>query len=148
MVMRRIVLINQSTTRLPFADLLLVTQALQTQIDRDFAPLWGIRAQITALRRHDPLPAGAWVLRLVDEAPEDAGIQLMLNINPSHACKPAPIGRCRPATLYWRCWRLRWDTFLCVPPTLPRPRMGIWCGIWWKSVIRARCFRTPLGTSR
>jgi hypothetical protein len=66
MAVRRIVLLNQSSVNIPFADIVKVAQALQTQVDRDFTPIWGIRAQITPLHPQDPLPSGAWPIRIVD----------------------------------------------------------------------------------
>jgi hypothetical protein len=46
-------------------------QALQTQLDRDFAPTWGVRARLTALRPVLP-EAGVWGLILHPGKPDSA----------------------------------------------------------------------------
>ena len=43
MTIRHIVLVNASTAQIADSDVAAVAQALQTQVDRDFGPQWGIQ---------------------------------------------------------------------------------------------------------
>ena len=82
MAVRRVVLSNRSSAAIGFSELAAVAQALQTQVDRDFAPVWGVRAQITALNPGDPVPAGAWPMTIVDKPVGGLGIHLDKNHRP------------------------------------------------------------------
>lgn len=76
MKMIRIALQNKSSRNIPYAALSQVAQALQTQIDRDFGPIWGIHAQITALQEGDTVPALIWLMTILDHSEAGLGVHL------------------------------------------------------------------------
>ncbi len=45
-----------------------VLPALQTQVHRDFAPVWGIDADLTFLHKHSQIPSGCWWLGIFDDS--------------------------------------------------------------------------------
>jgi hypothetical protein len=65
--LRRVAVMNRSAM-LPDAEARKVVRALQLQVDRDFAPTWGVDARLSFVGRHaDPAP-GSWWLTLLDDA--------------------------------------------------------------------------------
>ncbi len=82
MPVRHVVLINKSSMNLSFTQLGEVAQALQTQLDRDFAPAWGIRAQILPLHTTDRVPARAWPIFILDQSDAGLGVHLDKNGRP------------------------------------------------------------------
>src|ERR1700730_1735106 len=65
--MINIVLVNQSTV-VKDADVSAWTEALQTQVTRDFLPAWGVDAKLSFLPKGQNPPAGSWVLAVLDNA--------------------------------------------------------------------------------
>ncbi|MBV9178395.1 MAG: hypothetical protein JO297_15320 [Nitrososphaeraceae archaeon] len=49
--LRRVVLQNKSSRSIGLDDLAKLAPALQTQVDRDFFPVWGVRAQIFPIQQ-------------------------------------------------------------------------------------------------
>jgi hypothetical protein len=71
----KIALTDQSTAGAA-ADLQQIAAALQQQVDHDFAPVWGARADISALAAGAPVPAGTWPVKIVDSIPGAGGVHL------------------------------------------------------------------------
>jgi len=67
MALIKVALINSSTV-LKDADVQQVLPALQAQIHNDFAPAWGIDADLTFVAQGAPPPAGSWWLTFLDDA--------------------------------------------------------------------------------
>lgn len=63
----QIAIINASTV-ITDAEAAPVVTAMQTQVSRDFAPLWGIDATLTYVPKGHPAPAGDWQLALLDNS--------------------------------------------------------------------------------
>src|SRR6202171_2412270 len=65
--MINIALVNQSTV-VKDAYASVMTDALQTQVTRDFYPVWGVDAKLTFVSHgNDPGP-GSWVIAILDNA--------------------------------------------------------------------------------
>lgn len=62
-----IAVVNESTV-LADAQVAEMTAALQTQVSRDFAPVWGIDAQLAFVPKGQTAPAGAWSLAVLDDS--------------------------------------------------------------------------------
>jgi len=62
----RVAVINRSAT-LDDHEVRATVAALQTQVHRDFAPVWGIDADLVCVPRSSPPPADAWEVVLVDD---------------------------------------------------------------------------------
>lgn len=60
-----VAVINASTI-IPDDECRRVTAALQTQVSRDFAPVWGTDAALTFVPSHDTPPPGNWWLSILD----------------------------------------------------------------------------------
>jgi hypothetical protein len=73
---QRIGLINKSSKSIDFSEIIGVARALQIQVDRDFGPIWGVRAQITPFRQDDSIPPGVWPINIVDHPTGGLGIHL------------------------------------------------------------------------
>ncbi|HXJ15494.1 MAG TPA: hypothetical protein VNH19_24740 [Candidatus Limnocylindrales bacterium] len=73
---RHVVLQDQSKLNLTLAQLDSVAQALQTQLDRDFTPVWGVRALVHAIDRNQAVPHGAWPMRILDQSQAGLGVHL------------------------------------------------------------------------
>lgn len=72
-----IVLIDQTADHVvPHTQLQPIAAALQQQVDNDFAPVWGVRADISAPAPGDAIPSGAWEVRIIDSLPEGGGVHL------------------------------------------------------------------------
>ena len=65
--MINMVLVNQSTV-VKDAEVSAWTAALQTQVTRDFFPIWGVNAKLSSLPHGKNAPAGSWVLAILDNA--------------------------------------------------------------------------------
>jgi hypothetical protein len=52
------------------SDLAKVSAALQRQVLRDLAPIWGLQASIDPFPSYDDVPPGYWPVVIVDEAPQ------------------------------------------------------------------------------
>src|SRR5207237_10090200 len=76
MKLLHIVLLNKSTQNISFADLSQAAAALQTQLDRDFTPIWGVRAQIVPLNHGSPVPLHTWPIIILDRPKNGLGIHL------------------------------------------------------------------------
>jgi hypothetical protein len=85
--LRRVALQNKSSRRIGFDDLVPLASALQTQVDRDFFPVWGVRAQIFTLQQDDSVPNGVWPIFFIDPIDEPdhqgAGVHLSPNGQPN-----------------------------------------------------------------
>jgi len=73
---RHVVLQDQSALNLTLAQLDSVAQALQTQLDRDFTPVWGVHALVQAIDRNHAVPRGAWPMRILDQSQAGLGVHL------------------------------------------------------------------------
>lgn len=82
MVIRRIVLSDQTTSGVDPSQMTAVAAALQTQLDRDFSPIWGPRAQVTALASGDAVPPRTWPVFIVDQPDAGLGVHLDQNGKP------------------------------------------------------------------
>ncbi|HEY1599697.1 MAG TPA: hypothetical protein VGG64_08855 [Pirellulales bacterium] len=56
------------------ADLALIVAALQVQVTRDFAPIYGYDAHLLAVSKGGAVPAGAWTLDIADNADEPGAL--------------------------------------------------------------------------
>jgi hypothetical protein len=63
----RVAVLNQST-RVTDDEIKTAVAALQTQIHRDFAPVWGIDAELTLTTKGAGPEEGSWWLQILDEA--------------------------------------------------------------------------------
>ena len=63
----QIAVLNASTV-LTDAQVQAVVPALQTQVSRDFAPVWGVDATLSFVARGHQPPAGAWWMSILDDA--------------------------------------------------------------------------------
>lgn len=66
-------IINLSTVVLQF-QVQSAAMALQTQIDRDFSPIWGIDATIIVLRSGQQIPAGTWLIYIMDTSDQQGAL--------------------------------------------------------------------------
>ena len=64
----QIAIINQSTVVTDDAEVSAVVAALQTQISRDFAPAWGIDAELRLVPRGGKPKSGEWWLAILDDS--------------------------------------------------------------------------------
>lgn len=73
----KIVLIDQTAEHVVQLDQLQpIAAALQQQVDNDFAPVWGVRADISAPAPGDAIPPGAFHVNIVDSIPGAGGVHL------------------------------------------------------------------------
>src|SRR6516165_12426450 len=73
----QIVLIDKTAGGVvPPSQLQPIAAALQQQVDNDFAPAWGARADISAPAAGDAIPPGAWRVNVVDSLPGLGGVHL------------------------------------------------------------------------
>jgi len=63
----RIAIVNRSTV-MKDAAVEKIAAALQTQVDRDFAPIWGAGAQLQFVGRKQSAPEAAWWLTVLDSS--------------------------------------------------------------------------------
>lgn len=84
MVSRRTALVNQSSSRSVAYRFVDAAAALQHQLDGDFTPVWGGRAQVVAVRPREPVPAGYWPIYIKDslDDPHELGVHLDKNGRP------------------------------------------------------------------
>jgi hypothetical protein len=78
MVTRRIALVNRSPAHISAPTLDAAAQALQTQVDRDFGPSWGVRAQVVPFHAHETPPDTYWPIAIVASLgdPRELGVHL------------------------------------------------------------------------
>ena len=55
-------LVSQSN-QVPNWEVQIVAAALQTQVSRDFTPIWGVDATVSAFDQLGDLPSGFWPIR-------------------------------------------------------------------------------------
>ncbi|HEY4027637.1 MAG TPA: hypothetical protein VGO86_14515 [Candidatus Dormibacteraeota bacterium] len=67
-----VALVNRASVDLELDRL---ARALQTQVDRDFAPVWGTPARVTAVSGRRP-PSGSWPIYIVREPQAGLGVHL------------------------------------------------------------------------
>jgi hypothetical protein len=65
--MPKIAIVNRSSV-MEDAAVSAITQALQTQVSRDFEPIWGARAQLSFVGSRDKAPKDAWWLLVLDSS--------------------------------------------------------------------------------
>src|SRR6188472_1695677 len=82
--LRRVALQNKSSKSIGFDDLAKLAPALQTQVDRDFFPSWGVRAQLFPLHQVDPIPNGVWPIFFIDPKDEPGGQGLGVHLDKNH----------------------------------------------------------------
>src|SRR5215472_5606569 len=70
-----VALVDRSTAPVSARHLAHVARALQTQLDRDFGPAWGVHARVTTSPA-DRVPAGVWPMYLVDASAAGFGIHV------------------------------------------------------------------------
>jgi hypothetical protein len=75
-MVRRIALVDRSSSQISFEEIRAVAQALQIQLDRDFSPLWGITAQVVPFRPTDHIPAALWPIAILDNPQTGMGVHL------------------------------------------------------------------------
>ena len=64
----KIAVINEAMEeKVPARDLAKVVAALQKQVERDFAPVWGIEVRLSLVPEGEALPEDAWWLALLDK---------------------------------------------------------------------------------
>src|SRR5260370_23881913 len=66
MLVRHVAVVSQ-TTRITPREFTRVVAALQKQVTRDFAPIWGIQATVTAFARLQDVPIGYWRILIRDQ---------------------------------------------------------------------------------
>ena len=79
---RHVVLQDQSKLNLTLGQLESVAQALQTQVDRDFRPIWGVHGLVQAIDRNHTVPRGSWPMRILDHSQAGLGVHLDNNGKP------------------------------------------------------------------
>ena len=62
------VAVKNFSTVVTDAELAKAMPAFQTQVTRDFAPVWGLDADLRPLAKKDKTPAEAWLLGVFDNA--------------------------------------------------------------------------------
>ncbi len=82
MRIRHVTLQDQSKLKLSLSQVEDVAQALQIQSDRDFTPLWGVRAVVQALDRGEAVPAHVWPMSILDQSEFGLGVHLDDNGKP------------------------------------------------------------------
>jgi hypothetical protein len=70
-----VVLVDRSPGPASMARLAQVARALQTQVERDFHAVWGVRARVGAARG-SAAPVGAWPIVIVGAPPARPGVHL------------------------------------------------------------------------
>ena len=69
MLLQHLALISTVTT-IDAAELAQVSGAIQKQVARDLAPLWGIAATVDVFPEFEDVPVGYWPIVIVDDAPQ------------------------------------------------------------------------------
>src|SRR5713226_5004501 len=90
MQLRHVVLTDRSSAGISFGEIQHVAQALQVQVDRDFSPEWGTRAQIVPIPRDAAIPAHTWPMFLLDQPEAGLGIHLDPNHHPFAEVQATP----------------------------------------------------------
>lgn len=87
---RQVVLLNRSSKVISFKELKSVAKALQTQVDRDLGPIWGVAARITALAKGGSIPKTSWPIKIVNKPVGGLGIHLDKRGKPYAQVKDTP----------------------------------------------------------
>ena len=77
----QVIALVAETKRLGAAELKRVADALQTQLTRDFEPIWKIAARVETRGKAADVPASAWPLRIRDK----------LDVQGAWSCRPASL---------------------------------------------------------
>src|SRR6516164_7660540 len=72
MLTKRVALIDTTET-IQFTQLSKVAAAINLQVQRDLAPIWHVRATVTAVQTLDDLPVGVWPVFIVAQLPKGEG---------------------------------------------------------------------------
>lgn len=107
--------------------------AQQTQITRDFFPIWSIDATCIAVKKGGPVPPGAWQLRLQDTSPEPGALGF-------HDDQGNPIAYSFVADdlkygLSWTVTASHETLEMLVDPTINRTRERFLSGTTWEYMV-------------
>ena len=71
-------------SQLALGELMRVAAALQKQASRDFAPIWGVKASVSAFQKLDDVPVGYWPVIVMDNIQQSGagGVHLDRNGQP------------------------------------------------------------------
>jgi hypothetical protein len=78
----KVALTDQSQAGVPATTLQQIATALQQQVDNDFGPVWGVRADISALATGALIPPDTWPIKIVDDIGGAGGVHLDENGQP------------------------------------------------------------------
>jgi hypothetical protein len=78
MLTHHLALVSQ-TPAAPVENVIEVAAAIQRQITRDFAPIWGVSASVDTFARLDAVPTGYWPIILRDDLPDPGAVGLHLD---------------------------------------------------------------------
>ena len=81
--------LTSRTDRVGLADLAPVAAALQKQVVRDFAPIWGVTASVGFFPSEN-IPMGYWAVSVEDEVHQGGGVHLTWNNQPYALVKYGP----------------------------------------------------------
>jgi hypothetical protein len=81
-ILAQLALVSESV-KVPLSEQLLISAALQKQVQRDFGPIWDIQATVDAFASLDSVPPGYWPIIIRDDIGyQAAGIHLDQNGQP------------------------------------------------------------------
>ena len=76
MLIRHLALVSEVGNAISPSQLCKVGAALQKQVTRDFAPIWKVRATVSAFASLDDIPLGYWPVIVVKDVKNAAGVHL------------------------------------------------------------------------
>ncbi len=68
MLIRQIALLAKTKKVAP-NELMRVSAAIQRQVSRDLAPIWGVNATVDSFQSEADVPPGYWKIRIMDKIP-------------------------------------------------------------------------------
>lgn len=71
--------LTSQSTAVPAESVMEVAAALQRQVTRDFAPIWGVAATVEPFAQLDHVPTGYWPIVLRDDVPAQGDVGLHLD---------------------------------------------------------------------
>jgi hypothetical protein len=86
-----LVALVSTTKQVPLAETAKVAAALQKQVSRDLAQIWGLQGCIAAFASLKDMPIGYWPMLVTDDIPDPSAIG---------ACASSPTGA-RPIIAAW-----------------------------------------------
>jgi hypothetical protein len=81
MLVRHVALLPEGVD-IPVSEITRVAAALQKQVSRDFAPLWGVNATVDGFAKLEDVPLGYWPVMIVKDVPNALGYHLDKNGQP------------------------------------------------------------------